>query len=205
MLRRALLILFLIPSFTANSSECASLIDNMENIGELKIILHCLDNKAPSTNAANPKPFQKRAIAAKLIAAGYQYEVEHCSRKNKEVKCNLIITNKNKTIYSPDYREFGIYTANTNFFDEYGQEYSATKGQMGKVVVESKGPSNRKNFKDGYIEKYMPLGIPMRLTLTFTDVDLATTTAMAINIKFSYRDGKNLASTYVTLENIAIN
>lgn len=205
MLRIVLLISLIIPSFTVLSSDCGRLIDKMENVGELKEILHCLDNKTVNSTTAKPQPFQKGNIKAKLISAGYQYEVEYCSRTNNQLACSVVITNKNKSIYSPDYREFGIYTADTNFFDEYGNEYAATKGQMGKVTVESNGPSNRKNFKDGYLEKYMPLGVPMRLTITFTGVAHTTTTVMALNIRFSYRDGKNLASKYVTLENIGIN
>jgi hypothetical protein len=82
------------------------------------------------------------------------------------------------------------FTADSNFFDEYGNEYNAVWAQMGKVKVESQGPSNRKSYKNGYLEKYMSLGIPMKLVITFGDVSPSSTTVMALHIKFSYRKGK---------------
>ncbi|MCJ8270161.1 MAG: hypothetical protein MJK04_12255 [Psychrosphaera sp.] len=187
-------------SFSTMAGQCATLIDQMENMGQLKKILRCLDNKVANTTSAEPKPFQRSKIKTKITTQRYLFEVEHCLRKASNVTCTLILTNKNKTIYSPDYREFGIYTADSNFFDEYGNEYNASQARMGKVVVEAQGPSNRKSFKDGYLEKYMSLGIPMKLTMTFADVGNLATTVMALNIKFSYRDGKTLSSSFVTLE-----
>lgn len=199
-----ILLLIVSGSFSAMAGQCATLIDQMENMGELKKILRCLDNKAANTTPPEPKPFQQSKIKTKITTQRYLFEAQHCLRKASNVTCTLILTNKNKTIYSPDYREFGIYTADSNFFDEYGNEYNASQAQMGKVVVEAQGPSNRKSFRDGYLEKYMSLGIPMKLTITFGDVGNLATTVMALNIKFSYRDGKTLASSYVTLEGIVI-
>lgn len=190
-------------SFNVYSNDCGPLIDKMNNIGELKKILYCLNNgnNAPRAQAV---AFQQAAVKSKQTLVRYLFEVEHCNRDNTQVSCSVVITNKNKTVYSPDYREFGIYIADSHFFDEYGQEFNATQGTMGTITVEAQGPSNRKNFKDGYLEKYMPIGIPMRLKITFDSIDSDTTTVMALNIRFSHRDGKDLASKFVTLEGISI-
>jgi hypothetical protein len=203
MKRIVFLLLIVNCSFSSVAGECAGLINAMENMGELKKILHCLDNKSSRT-VDMPRSFQKSAIKTKITIHRYLFEVEQCARRADNVVCSLIITNKNKTIYPPDYREFGIYTADSNFFDEFGHEYTAIEAKMGKVKVESQGPSNRKNFKDGYLEKYMSLGIPMRLTMTFAQVGEAATTVLALNIRFSHRDGKELSSKFVTLEGIVI-
>ena len=200
----SLFLMGLCNSFSATAGQCKTLIDQMENMGELKKILRCLDNKTANTTQAEPKPFQRSTIKTKQIVEGYLFEVEHCARSTSNMACTLVLTNKNKQIYSPDYREFGIFTADSNFFDEYGNEYNAISAQMGKIKVESQGPSNRKNYKTGYLEKYMSLGIPMKLIITFGDVSPSSTTVMALNIKFSHRKGKELASTYITLEGIVI-
>jgi hypothetical protein len=176
----------------------------MQKIGELKKILYCLDNKPVNLATNQPKPFQRSQIKTKLTIERYLYEVEHCLRSTSALICTVIITNNNKTVYSPDYREFGIYTANSHFFDEFGNEYAATQAQMGKEKVTAQGSSNRNNFKDGYLERYMPLGIPMKLKMTFADIGNTATTVMALNIKFSYRDGKQLSSRFATLEGIVI-
>lgn len=204
MTRALFLLLILSSTFSTLAGECSTLINQMENMGELKKILHCLDNKSANSTPVEPKPFQRTQIKTALTVERYLFEVEHCLRNNSELTCTVIITNKNKTVYSPDYREFGIYTASSHFFDEFGNEYNATKARMGKVIVEAQGPSNRNNFKDGYLEKYMPLGIPMKLAMTFTGINHSTTTVMALNIKFSYRNKKDLAAKYVTLEGIVI-
>jgi hypothetical protein len=211
MLRLVLSLVLLICTFTADAGQCASQINQMENIGELKKILHCLDQQARDPATVNPRSFVKSTVKTKSTVERYLFEAEYCRRTNTsthtnagEVSCAVVLTNKGKTVYSPDLRQFGIYTADSHFYDEYGHEYSALTSQMGKVVIEAQGQSNRKNFKDGYLEKYMPLGIPMRLILTFSDVTSETTTVMALNIKFSYRDKKGLGASFVTLEGIAI-
>ena len=197
-------LLVLTSPFSALAGQCATLIDQMQNMGELKKILRCLDNKPAHSINHKARAFQKATIKTKVTTQRYLFEVEHCVRQANALACTVIITNKNKSVYSPDYREFGIYAIDSHLFDEFGNEYNAIKAQMGKVIVESQGPSNRKNFKDGYLEKYMPLGVPMKLSMTFSDIEKSATTVMALNIKFSYRDGKDLASNYVTLEGIAI-
>lgn len=205
MIKRLFVLLLLSASFSSGAGPCAKLIDKMENMGELKAILRCLDKHTEVSQTPQPHPFQKANIKSSLMLEGYRFELESCFRKQNNVTCSLVITNKNKTVYPPDYREFGIYTADSNFFDEYGQEYPATSATMGKVVVESQGPSNRKDFQDGYLEKYMPIGIPMRLQITFAKVRRDATTVLALNIRFSHREGKSLASKFVTLESIGIN
>lgn len=204
MARLLLLFLLFCGSVPAMAGECTALIEQMENMGELKKILHCLDNKTTRSVRTEPQPFQHAQIKTKLTVERYLFEVEHCVRYGETLTCTVIITNKNKTVYSPDYREFGIYTPDSKFYDEFGNEHGATVAQMGKEVIEAQGPSNRKNFKDGYLEKYMPLGIPMKLTISFADIGQSATTVMALNIRFSHRKGKDLTSTVVTLEGIVI-
>lgn len=196
-------------SFSAWSSECGTLIDQMEDIGALKTVLRCLDDQLDSRPKAAIKGavrgFQKADIQAKLKQVGYEFEVEHCLRSGKGLKCSVIITNKNKSQLNPGYKEFGIYTSATHFFDEFGGEYTATQTQIGNTLVQFDSPSNMKRQPDGYLSKYMPLLIPMKTTITFSTIDAKTTTVLALNIKFSYRDRSgNLADKYVTLKGIAV-
>lgn len=204
MKKHLLFMLLLFPAM-AWSQQCASLIDAMDNIGQLKTILHCLDD-AIANHRRNGvvKPLQHDTIKAQKLLAGYRFEVEHCSRTQAGFQCAVIITNRNKSVYSPDYREFGIYTADSHFYNEYGEQFQAIRGQMGQDIVDANGPSNRKNFKDGYLEKYMPIGVPIRLVLRFSEISRKTQTVLALNIRFSHRDGKDLSSKYVTLEGIAV-
>jgi hypothetical protein len=99
----------------AKAGQCQALIDQMENMGELKKILRCLDNNTANAASPKPKPFQRSTIKTKQIVEGYLFEVEHCARSTGDTACTLVLTNKNKQIYSPDYREFGILPPTATF------------------------------------------------------------------------------------------
>lgn len=198
-------ILILSGSFTTLGDECGAMIDSMKNIGELKKVLHCMNKKDSATAQPTPRSFQKTNIKIKETKERFLFEAQGCHRTATNIACTIRITNKNKEEsrqHNPSQFAFGIQIDSTKFFDEFGDEHNAISANIGNTKMEVTDSSNERYARNGFLGKYMPLGIPMKAVINFNDISNEITAVLALNIKFKFHEGG--AETYVTLKNIAI-
>lgn len=101
----------------------------------------------------------------KIEEQNFVFEAIKCKVSGKTVTFSLLITNKDKDGY------FQIDFRNTSLFDEFGNEYPATKFQLGSEIRTS---------NNWGVEKVLYSGVPTKTFLTFEDISPQAAMALAI-------------------------
>ena len=183
----------------ALAGQCKALIDNMEDMGQLKQVLYCLDS-AP-VNSDSIRGIQTPPFVGEITQEGYKFQLQSCRREYKQVKCTAFITNLNSKIEKPKFSPFGIVGQTTSFFDEYAEEHGATLLKIGnsKLAVEGKS-------EDLYLlKKFMPKDVPMKVVVSFNNIPANVSQVAALNISFNYRENNGQhANKVVTFTSIGI-
>ncbi|MCK5057828.1 MAG: hypothetical protein KAT34_14305 [Candidatus Aminicenantes bacterium] len=120
---------------------------------------------------------------------GFIFQAIECKITGKKVMCSVLITNKE------DDRRLKISFSRTNLNDDFGNQYSVTKAQIGTVVV-IPGSWNHS------IERTLFSGVPTKAIFTFEDVSPQAKMASALVLFCHSFDESGRKEFSVKLRNI---
>jgi TolB-like protein len=139
----------------------------------------------------SPTPQQADAAKKnlrKIMVRGFILELESCRASGGSVTCSLIITND-----APEDRVIGFSTWNTEklsrMLDEFGGEYVLSKTQIGGRVADMSKPIA---VIGGYVTNSLVSKVPMKLTITFDNLNPDAKTITLLRVTFKWVDSNDL-------------
>lgn len=140
------------------------------------------------TGADNTSRVRVKPVGS-VEESGFVFQAIDCRVSGKKVICSVLITNKE------DDRRLLIYFSKTNLNDDFGNQYTVSRAQIGSVVVIPGQWSS-------YIERTLFSGVPTKSIFTFEDVSPQARMASAFVLFCNSYDKDGRKEFSVKLRNI---
>jgi TolB-like protein len=151
---------------------------------------------ASPTPAPKPTPQQPDSTKKnqrKVTVRDFIFELESCRMSAGGVVCSLTITNDAPSDRAVRFTAVSYQGVMSRMFDETGGEYIVKNTQLGSYA--SKGYV--------YVENILVPQVPMRLVLTFDDVNLDAKTVTLLRVAFEWQ-GSPAANLNADFRNVPI-